>query len=299
MHQIDEFRVRTLHDLMSIDSVTQTWPMIEPFFRKHLGPNPSPAEVHGLGDVLSLAFRGAAVPGRSQSSVSGGGAMWERLLVWYLNLSAFGSGVLVTTSKQAWVPKVLRDAVCVTIQNRQTNTESDIFVYSVPPALLQRVATAKDLLSIEQIDSALRANLQNETLWVVQCKTNWNDNAQIPMLWDMIYRSPGAMSNLPGIRVGTNGVSTSSFRNFSYAFATVPSNKVSGISAQSLSVARVSGLSGGNYWGHPTKNKVATSISELLNHGFGGQFSGGIAQSIGRAMKAQPQIIENFLNLTF
>lgn len=24
---------------------------------------------------------------------------------------------------------------------------------------------------------------------VIQCKTNWNDNAQIPMLWDMVYNA--------------------------------------------------------------------------------------------------------------
>ena len=38
----------------------------------------------------------------------------------------------------------------------------------------------------------------------LQCKTNWNDNAQVPMLWDIIYSSNEKLNN---ISVGINGVS--------------------------------------------------------------------------------------------
>lgn len=30
---------------------------------------------------------------------------------------------------------------------------------------------------------------------IIQCKTNWNDNAQIPMLWNMVYATKDFKEN--------------------------------------------------------------------------------------------------------
>ena len=43
----------------------------------------------------------------------------------------------------------------------------------------------------------------------LQCKTNWNDNAQIPMLWDLIYNAQGF--KISNISVEIKGISLNSF----------------------------------------------------------------------------------------
>ena len=43
-------------------------------------------------------------------------------------------------------------------------------------------------MNIEKINDFITFNFDKIEINVIQCKTNWNDNAQIPMLWDMIYK---------------------------------------------------------------------------------------------------------------
>ncbi len=97
---------------------------------------------------------------------------------------------------------------------------------------------------------------------IIQCKTNWNDNAQIPMLWDMVYL---AKTFKTGITIGRESYSINNARLFSYAFATVPTVKVEKLKPTSVAVSRVRNLSGGNYWGMKTVSGIASSMKEMLN----------------------------------
>jgi hypothetical protein len=97
---------------------------------------------------------------------------------------------------------------------------------------------------------------------VIQCKTNWNENAQIPMLWDMVYNTDSFLD--PRIVVGVNNRDHKKLGSFKYAFVTVPTNNTE-YKPSLLPVKRVHELSGGNYWGRPTKSGVARSLQEIFS----------------------------------
>ena len=105
-------------------------------------------------------------------------------------------------------------------------------------------------------------DFQEIEVHVIQCKTNWNDNAQIPMLWDMIY---SAKTFRTGITIGREGYSIADIADFSYSFVTVPTVKLAKLTPTSVAVQRVRNISGGNYWGLATKSGVASSIKEMLD----------------------------------
>lgn len=96
---------------------------------------------------------------------------------------------------------------------------------------------------------------------IIQCKTNWNDNAQVPMLWDAVYAADRFRN---GITVGQNGYSIRNVDMFTYSFATVPTVKLEKIKKDSTCVLRVRNLSGGNYWGLPSQIGIADSLKEML-----------------------------------
>jgi hypothetical protein len=106
-------------------------------------------------------------------------------------------------------------------------------------------------------------------LGIIQCKTNWNDSAQIPMLWDMVYSSDGFGKR--NITVGTSAYSIRDLQSFWYAFATVPTTR-GPFTSTKTNVLRVRGISGGNYWGQPTKSSVASSIKEIFCRNFRNAF---------------------------
>ena len=115
------------------------------------------------------------------------------------------------------------------------------------------------------------------------------------MLWDMVYNAQGFQNN--NISVGINNYSLNSFHNFSYSFATVPTTDPSKINHNSVAVKRVITLSGGNYWGHPTRNNVASSIKELFNR----NLSNGISPNIRTTLRNSLPEIDNtfsYFNLT-
>ena len=248
---------------------------------------------HGLldlGDELSNIFQTNASKGRQQADLSGGGTAWECLIMWYLNLIYWETPVIITRTNKRFVPQCIRDVLAVTIANNQTNTESDIVVFNVPDYDLLNSST----VSIQAFDDHLSKRLKKVDLLNLQCKTNWNDNSQIPMLWDMIYNS---QSNLANVAVGRNGVNPNSVSSFKYGFATVPSNKLINFKSTSLCVLRVKNLTGGNYWGHPTKSDIASSLKELPNRNHPQVFRGGIGAHIDNQMSLDKNLAKRFLNL--
>lgn len=286
---IDSFRVNVvLKSLTNLNSLQSSWPSWKPQIDKLIQTPNTEDGIYQLGSNLANIFRSNVVTGRSNSAVSSGGAAWEGLICWYLNLVFFGTDVLVVKPTLQQKPRVIDDATTVNIGNQRTNTESDLVAFSVPN-------NHKVSDNIIDINKNVEENLSDTDLTIIQCKTNWNDNAQIPMLWDLIYFSNSF--RLPNVSVGTNGVTPNSFRKFSYSFMTVPTVNTN-FSAESLAVLRVKNLSGGNYWGRPSLNGVAKSISEFFTTNFGNHFNGSIQQSIKKNILNHPKVFENFLNLT-
>ncbi|MDW3116927.1 MAG: hypothetical protein R8G60_03440 [Roseovarius pacificus] len=187
-------------------------------------------------------------------------------------------GVVMRPVKEL-IPSAILDATCIVYGNAQTNTESDLVAVVFPSGNLGGI------YSPAVIGDIVARSTRDTTVGIIQCKTNWNDNAQIPMLWDMVYRATGFADH--SVRVGRNGYSPKHFKEFSYSFVTVPSQgDTLKFKPQSMAVKRVRGLSGGNYWGHPSKSDVALSVSEIFNRNFGMAFDDNILSHISKALGA-------------
>lgn len=240
-------------------------------------PNKSARQIFDLGDNLSNIFKSTA-SGRDQSGVSIGGASWEALVCWYLNLCLIGRRTVVIKHSKKLIPAPISDAITVNYNNFTSNTESDLVAITFPDReeytmdkLNIAVNDANNVLvptmikkkfNMNQIlDALAHRDFSDIEIHIIQCKTNWNDNAQIPMLWDMIYSANAFRNN---IKVGKNGYSIHDVNRFSYSFVTVPTVDLDKIKATSTCVKRVYNLSGGNYWGLPSQSNVASSIKELL-----------------------------------
>ncbi len=240
-----------------------------------------------LGDHLSDIFLTTRSDGRGQSQVSGGGYGWEGLVCWYLNLCFCGSRA-VAVKRVSDLPTPIIDAISVNYGNFRSNTESDITVLVFPDDPL--FTSDKATIVVQEDSGARIENIKPNgsfnasailtrlselyfdqfEVGIIQCKTNWNDNAQIPMLWDMIYQA--SFTNHSQISIGRNGYSIQQIP-FTYSFCTVPTNKLDNYKTTSTSVQRVRNLSGGNYWGRPTSNGIANSIKEIFNRNFQSAFS--------------------------
>jgi|SaaInlV_120m_DNA_3_1039746.scaffolds.fasta_scaffold00815_2 hypothetical protein len=290
MEHINRFKEEYLRQLAQVGSFKDSWPVFQREIENHLSNPISGQSIFDLGDHLQEIFKANSTEGRGQGSLSGGGAAWECLVSWYVNFVLWNTPTIAVRQNKKFVPKAISDCTTVTIYNNQTNTESDILLFDIP----QHKELKGD--SLKDIQFHLSTRLQLTTLVVLQCKTNWNDNAQIPMLWDMIYNSE---SRLSSVSVGVNGYSPKSLRNFKYAFATVPSNTNAVYKPTSVSVLRVKGLTGGNYWGRATTPDVAASIKELASRHFSSLMGGGAIAHIENNLAADADFSRRFLELDF
>jgi len=291
MKAVDKFRNRILGKLSEIPSLRDSWGQFSEKIDSVIPNQPNANQIFLLGEHLSAIFQSNSISGRDQSQLSGGGAAWECLITWYLNLVFWGTDVIATRQNRNFVPPVINESLSVTIANHQTNTESDIVIYSIPDT--QNL----DDLSLNDIDDLIRSNIRIVDLAVVQCKTNWNDNAQIPMLWDLIYNSTNF--RIPNVFVGINGVSPSSFRNFTYSFVTVPTTTRTRFTPSNLAVLRVNNLTGGNYWGKTTHQGVALCINNFFGRNFVNHFNGGVQTHITNQINLDSNYYKRFRNLSF
>ncbi len=184
--------------------------------------------------------------------------------------------------KMSLVPQPIRSAITVNYGNVSCNTESDITVIIFPnrqeyniPAEQISVTDFRNkkyeplkgrFLNQEMINYLVQRDFNEYEIGIIQCKTNWNDNAQIPMLWDMIYSAGGFRGR--NITIGKDNFSIQSAQQFTYAFVTVPSNSKEEYKHNKVSVKRVTNLSGGNYWGKPTLEHVSKSIKEIFTNNY-------------------------------
>lgn len=288
MKPLDILRLKILLKLAETGSFRGGWGVWEPQIRQLCAPAVTPNSIFTLGEHLSELFQSNRIEGRDQASVSGGGSAWECLVAWYLNLVFWGTDVVATRQNRLFVPEQINKALSVTISNQQTNTESDIVVYRV------NQDTLGNNVDVGAINAVVAANIHNTDIAVVQCKTNWNDNAQIPMLWDLIYNS--SSFRIPNVSVGVGGVNPASFRRFAYAFVTVPTSR-GAFNPTSLCVLRVKNMTGGNYWGKPSRQGVAGCLNEFFLRNFPDAFVGGIPHHLGQGIIRSPETLEAFLSM--
>jgi len=291
METINEFKLRYLKQLSSVKSLSSSWDIWGKKLNNLIDEENWGESAFNIGDNLSEVFLSTKDKGRSQSGVSGGGAGWECLVTWYLNLLLIDTNIIAVRQNKDFVPKCISDCLTVTISNTQTNTESDILVYSIPD--FDQIHSSK----ISDINTHLAKRIDQVDLLVLQCKTNWEDNAQIPMLWDMIYNSESRLNN---VSVGINGLNPQSLGKFKYGFVTVPTGeRGKQVRPGLLKVLRVKNLTGGNFWGKPSETDVASSIKEFSGRHFPSSFPSGIINHLNSVRNIRKQLTDDILSLNF
>lgn len=273
---INQYRSETLIHLSKLKAVSTNKTIWTNYILNKINTK-TPKSILDLGDDLSEIFSSANNKSRTQQGVSLAGQGWEAIVCWYLNLIFWNTSIITVMGRNSTIPPVIKNCLSVIIDNKKTNTESDLIMFSIPN-------TAKlGFFNLNKLNDHLIENIHDLKIAIVQCKTNWNENAQIPMLWDIIYNSAkNNILQIPGLSIGSEGVSISDINDFKYCFMTMPSNRVEKFKPHSMPVSRVRNLSGGNYWGWPTKNGVALSIKEIFYKLFPEQFTGGIENHIKR-----------------
>lgn len=266
---LESYRKAAVESAMSTNSAANAFPHWSKSISRITKGRLSGRVIFDLGDHLRDIFGSSSLGNtrigeNTNSSVSSGGAAWESLVCWYLNLSLIGSNVVVIKSKKDLLPRFVTDAIAVKYNNFKSNTEADLIYIAFPEEVDWPVKDSNELFS-SYFDRILSTafSMKDISIGIIQTKTNWNDNAQIPMLWDMVYSAKGFGRN---VTVGSRGRSIESFASFTYSFITVPSQKDidKNYKVTSTSVNRVRNISGGNYWGLPTKDGVADSLNEFI-----------------------------------
>jgi len=300
MNLCEHLRQKSIESIFKMKTMQDVWPTWQKHINKLTGGAPySAGDILDLGDHLSEIFTSTGESGRNQSSLAGGGAAWEGLVCWYMNLCLLGSRAVVIKQSKSLVPDPIAHSATVKYNNFKSNTESDLIGIIFPdrneytcnleelrsfitlqgnPAYKNSEINYKPLINdlVDRDFNALEVS-------VIQCKTNWNDNAQIPMLWDMIYRTKEFIDT--GIAVGDKSYSIRDLSRFSYCFVTVPSNKKDKFKPTSTSVQRVRSLSGGNYWGKASEDAVAQNVSEIFTRNYSTASSKGLRTDLSVALK--------------
>ena len=236
--------------------------------------NNNPRNYLDLGESLSDIFKSTSPDIRSQSSVSGAGSSWEALLCWYLNLVLMGQNTIVMKQNKKLIPSIISDAISVNYGSFISNTEADLIAITFPKKREFEIDISSydregKFQYLEVINNLVEKYFGEISIHIIQCKTNWNDNAQIPMLWNMVYSSSNLInSGHSSLSVGRNGFSLSNCKKFTYSFVTVPTVELSKFKIDSVAVQRVANMSGGNYWGYPTKSGIARNIKEMIFSNF-------------------------------
>lgn len=281
MRSIEDFRGKVLRDLFATKTMESAWPIWSPRLNELTDGFANAEKVFNLGDSLSSVFALTAEAGRGQGVLSSAGHAWEGLVTLYLNMIFSGTNAIAMKQKKNLVPRCFLDATSINYFNDPTNTESDVVVITFPQGFLFDAAGE----SVESLSHKISPRLAQFELGIIQCKTNWNDNSQIPMLWDLVYRAQGFDAH--HITVGQNGHRFSHLRKFTYSFVTVPSQKGT-IKATDMAVKRVRNLSGGNYWGKATNGGIAFSLKEIFQRNFSSAFSGNpIRESVAQAINGR------------
>lgn len=262
---VEQMRTEVLSGLFST-SFANDWEIRKSFLRDNIKSQIRKNDLIALGSLLSEAFALSGKNDRSQGGVSSAGVVWESLIVWYLNLCLLGTNSVAIRGAPL-CPTPIKDALSVCFENTILRSEPDVLVLS-SDALMQAAPLASKTMMLKVASNILEDNFQELGVVNFQCKTNWNDNAQIPMLWNMLYNQAKKGALIPnGFSIGRNGHTLKNLGYFGYGFVTVPTGKrgTAPYKPTSLCVMRVRTMSAGNYWGCPTVSGVSLSLAEFFN----------------------------------
>lgn len=262
---VEQMRAEVLSGLFKT-SFKDNWEVRQKFLQNNLKTPTRKNELIALGSVLSQAFSLSGKNDRSQGGVSSAGVVWESLIVWYLNLCLLGTNSVAIRGAPL-CPAPIKDALSVCFENTILRSEPDVLVLS-SNALMESPPAATRSKMLEAVGEILEENFKELGVVNFQCKTNWNDNAQIPMLWNMLYNQSKKGALIPnGFSIGRNGHALQNLGYFGYGFVTVPTGNrgTSPYKPTSLCVMRVRTMSAGNYWGSPTVSGVSLSLAEFFN----------------------------------
>jgi hypothetical protein len=264
---IEHLRANVIEGLHGLAKVKPSWPVWMSTIRSVVSDPMNPDDILGIADRLKQIFNETkAAPSRSaaeeQSAASTGGSAWEALVCWYLNLCLIGSSAVVV-KRPSQLKGPITDAITARYNNERVNSEADLLAVTFPDAPPFVEGPGVDMgWNLKSANVALSTGgLEKSSIAVIQCKTNWKDNAQIPMLWDLIYQTGAQLGGR--VTIGINHRAPQHFASFKYAFVTVPSGD-DVFERHHVPVLRVNALSGGNYWGQKSKDGVAMSLSEIF-----------------------------------
>ena len=264
MTAVDIVRKEVLRDLWGNKEFEENWDRVYcPFLKNQIKDPKKPHrdEIVNLGDYLSQSFQSMPSVNRDNASLSSGGKAWERVVVWYLNLCLQGTNAIAIKPTKKFVPSKIAKALTITYNNVQVRSEPDLLILYNP--LLSRVKTTEPKETIYEVLDIFNEYIGQSYVLNLQCKTTWNDSAQVPMLWGLVY-SPKFSHEY--VSIGIDGFNPSSLGGLRYGFMTLPSQKnLDDFKPTSVNVARVQTLSGGNYWGRPSKSGVVSSVKQIFN----------------------------------
>lgn len=264
---VEKIRETSIKDIFKLSSFSTFFPTWRTTILSKITDLNDPIEILNLGDHLKEVFITTSSSGRSQSTLSAGGKAWEALVSWYLNLCLIGSRAVIIKQKKRIIPKPISQAISVNYESFKSNTEADLVVIIFPPE--HEFIEKNEFTKENTLDMAIGRKFRQFQVGIIQCKTNWNDNAQIPMLWDMVYSSDGF--GMRNITIGDSAYSIKHLNKFFYSFVTVPTGK-SKYKTNSTAVMRVRGITGGNFWGQPTSAAIANSLKDIFGRNFGDVF---------------------------
>lgn len=281
---IEKLREDAISDIFSNSKFKKCWEVWKPMILEKTNNAADAKGLLDLGDHLRDIFKSTRPEeGRGgQSGVSSAGNLCESIVIWYMNLCLVGSRAVVVR-KASRLPKPIKDALTVYYDNLACSAEPDLTVI-VFPKKEEFLAEPGSFLSpkakkidIDKISEKTALYFELFQVGVIQCKSNWNENSQIPMLWDIVYNSGGIPAQ--NIMVGTETFNLLDLRRFTYSFVTMPTNSLDGYSPTRVEISRVRNLSGGNYWGVATRNGVAKSVKEIFRI-FDGAFDSSIKATL-------------------
>ena len=283
---IEQFREASINNLFnSGETIQDSFPYWKQKFPSH--QNFDAQKFYDLGaDLREISFYAGEQwwanyngppKDMKQAMASRAGSAFEILITYYLNLGLIGSNaVAIKTKKNIW-PQCLQDATTLMHNNNPIKSENDIVVITFPDdedfTKLIDELTPKEVS--KEVNQLTEKHFSNIKIDIVQTKANWNDNSQILLLYIILYGSANGAYTIPGVSLGCSGYNLSDLQGFSYSFVTMPTQKeLDSFTPNATQVVRVSGLSGGNYWGLPSKNGVANCISEIFNKNLTSSFNG-------------------------
>ena len=275
---IEQLRNDAVSKLFTTPSMEKAWEKWHPFITNLIGSPPQADKIFDLGDhlrdIMFSAYEKIDKPtlSETQSMKSRSGVLWESLLVWYCNLCLIGTRSVVIKKSKSLVPSQFLDAITADYGTQQEDSEADVLTLTFPDGV--------DLTSFQTLEKLVDEHFKDFELGVISCKTPWNDFSVIPQHWNMVYNlainNPDALE----MKIGINDWDVTVLKKFFYAFATLPSQKPEIIKSIGLPVVRLEKLSGGNFWGLPSKKGIAKSMKEIFKKNFSSSIGDGIESNL-------------------